>query len=71
MGKGNLEIMMEDFIKVILLMGNFMEKDKHAISDIFMKGNGKMVKWMEQEKVNGLTVNKIYKHNTLVNTNRG
>jgi hypothetical protein len=69
MEKANLEIMMVDFIRVHLLMGNLMEMVNHVIFTLFMKDNGKMVKWMEQEKVNGMILTKNSKHNTLDNTN--
>ena len=68
MGKENLEIMMEGFMKVLFQMEKSMDQLKHVIKGFFLKESGKMGKSMELEKASGLVKRKSYKWSILGNT---
>jgi len=53
MVRGDLEIMMADFMKDLLLMEKLMEEQKLAIGIFYMKDNGKKESRMEQENQYG------------------
>ena len=61
MGKENLKIKMEHFIKDNFKKENYMEKLLQLISIIYTKVNGKMVLKMELVRVNGIMKIKNYK----------